>query len=327
MKRIIFFVIILFLTITITGCKKSDEKEAKAMFDQALSLKNSGEYQKASDLLNDIVLFHPKFGKINDVQKERKECLSEFYFRKAKEEISYERFDSAMDSLQKLLDISPDHIEGNYALGFVYLRLSYDYMMSTQMTGLSYTDKSLMAVQSHAFRELARERFEHCLKLDVNNYAGHKGMASIYIGDGKIDQAIEEANKAITLAPAGERKAACMELMVQIYIGTGNFEAAEKSLKEIIEKFPNRGETYLLYGNFYLTQNKIDDAIETMRKGLELTFEEKAYKGKLYATISYAYTLKKDYKNALDYIKKAMEIDIKNSSYMDQYVKIFSISK
>jgi predicted Zn-dependent protease len=327
MKKIILLAIILSLTLTILGCKKNEEKKTQELFDKALVLKKSGEYKKAADLLNEIVVLHPKFKQINDVQKERKDCLTEEYYRKAKEEIAYEKFDSAMDYLQKLLDISPDYIEGNYALGFVYLRLSYDYMMSTQMTGLSYSDKSLMAVQSSAFRELARERFEKCLKLDANNYAGHKGMASIYIGDGKIDQAIEETDKAITLAPTGERKAACMELMAQIYISTGNLEAAEKSIKDIIEKFPDRGETYLLYGNFYFTQNKIDDAIETMKKGLELTFDEKAYRGKLYATLSYAFTMKKDYKNALDYIKKAMEIDMKNSSYLDQYVQIFSMSK
>ncbi|MGQ9706892.1 MAG: tetratricopeptide repeat protein [bacterium] len=326
MKKVIFLMVIISLILTVS-CKKGDEKKAQELYNQALLLKNSGEYLKAAEMLNNVIILYPKFKDIETAQKERKECLTEGYFNKAKEEISYERFESAMDTLQKLLDLSPDHIEGNYALGFIYLRLSYDYMMSTQMTGLSYIDKSFMAVQSSAFRELARERFERCLKLDENNYAGHKGMANIYIVEGKLDQAIEEANKAIINAPKGERKAACMELMTQIYISTGNLTSAEKSIKEIIEKYPDRGETYLLYGNFYFTQNKIDEAIEVIKKGLELTFEEKAYKGKLYATLSYAYFLKKDYKNSLDCIKKAMEIDIKNSSYMDQYIQIFTKSK
>lgn len=327
MRKTIALIIVLIFLLTIISCEKSAEEKAQELFNQAQLYQKAEEYDKAVELYRDIMVLYPEFTKINQVETNKKECQVEYYFDKAKTDISFERYESAMDNIQELLNIRPDHIEGNYALGFIYLRLSYDYLISSQMMGLSYMDKSLLTAQSNAFQQLARERFKKCLTLNENHYAGHKGMAHIYISEGKLDQAIEETNKAITYAPEGERKATCMELMAQIYITTGNYEAAENTIKEIITKYPNRGETYLLYGNFYLAQNKIDEAIDTLKKGMELNFEQEAYKGKMLATISYAYSLKKDYKNAIEYIKKAIDIDIMNNTYMDQYIQLYAMSK
>jgi len=115
----------------------------------------------------------------------------------------------------------------------------------------------------------AREVLEYYLKNVSDDARIRANLVDNYVSDGKLDLALEEADKAIALNPQSYNK-------VWIYYLQGDFAEVEKTYKEWLEKDEKRrhAQARNLLEQLYCTQGKFEKAKEQAQLGLKLAEEE-----------------------------------------------------
>ena len=91
--------------------------------------------------------------------------------------------------------------------------------------------------------------------------------SSLLALQGKIPEAIAEADKAIALSP--NRWESYLSL-AQLQQRNLEFDAAESSLKKVIELNPKTMQARLVLGNFYQSQRRFDEAEKQFREAQTL---------------------------------------------------------
>jgi tetratricopeptide (TPR) repeat protein len=318
------YISILILFVNLTGCSKSEEELAREKFELGLQYKDAEQYFTASEIFEEIEISYPDYKEMENLKKEKKECLVEGYFQEAKDYIKEQKVDKALENIEKLLELDPDNIEGNYSVGFLYFQMAYNYAVMMQTPGVTSSDIGYLSAGVDTLMDLALMRFEKCLEIDDKHYAGHKGMGHYYTFQGDAEKAIEEMKLAVKYAEDEERKAVCRDALAQVYLNIGEIESAKSTIKTNLEEYPDRGDTYLTYANILYAVGELDKAIENSQKGLDLDFDIKYSNTQLYATLSLLYMKKKDYESAKNSIIKAIQSDPGNQDYIDQYSSIRS---
>jgi tetratricopeptide (TPR) repeat protein len=323
-KLVLLACVAIFLGMGIGCGKKGEEAKVKELMTEAKAYQEAEMYKESADCYGKVATLYPDSESAKEAKKNRDQALVQYYYDEAKHCVARDDINGASQTLQKLLDLDPEHVEGNYAIGWLYMRVAMEYLMNMQDPSISSAQANYYNLESQSLMDLASKQFQYCLKLDENSYAGHKGMAHIYASENNLPKAIEEIQKAIDLAPDGERKALCSEVLAQFYLGSGNYELALATMEDITKKYPEMGDCYLTYGTIHLQQNELDKAISTFEEGLSKSFREPTIKGRIYSALAYCYSSKGDYEKASDNLRQALVLDINNPDYIDQYSQIYA---
>jgi len=161
----------------------------------------------------------------------------------------------------------------------------------------------------------AREVLRDYLKNVSEDARIHSSLANFYVSDGKLDLALEEADKAIALNPASYNKS-------WIYYLQGDFAAVEKECKEWLEKDEKRrhAQTRNRLEQLYRTQGKFEKAKEQAQLGLKLA-EEEEYDNWLrtfHYKLAYIYLIKGNPEEALKEASKVWESAPENQTFWRQ---------
>jgi|GEM_PF-2455729 len=324
---VVTFLVLTPLVAFFVGCgQRGEEARINTLLAEAQAYKEAGLDGKAADVYESITILYPDSELAKEAEKKHSDCLKEYYFKEAKHKVAQDDLVGATEALQKLLALDPKHVEGNYAVGWVYMRVAMENLMALEDPSIPSWQKEIYYIQVEGLMELAESQFQLCLKLDESNYSGHKGMAHIYAAQNDMEKALKEIMEAVELAPDAERKALCGEVLAQFYLGGGEVGLAVATMDDIIKENPNRGESYLTYGAIYETQGDYDKAIELFEEGLGKDFNELSLKGRILAEISYCYGEKKEYEKAKEALGKALIYDLDNPDYILQYTQLYSYS-
>lgn len=105
---------------------------------------------------------------------------------------------------------------------------------------------------------------QQALEIDSDSFNNHKNLALLYQEQGRVDEAIAEAQKAWELAPKDEKPA------LETYIMQLGGDLPAEAATEAGGSDQRLVQTYLEQGQLYLEQGDQDRAAEAFRQALEL---------------------------------------------------------
>jgi len=164
--------------------------------------------------------------------------LLAFYGYRSPDEV----FPQARVAAERALALDPSLAEAYGSLGFI--ALYYDWNP-----------------------EEARRAFKRALELSTGYVPAHMWLAAAHAADGKLNDAIVEANRAVALEP--HSSAARAHLAWLLYIGRYAAEAEAEALRAL-EIEPSRGFSLWVLGQTRLALGRPSDAVEALERACEL---------------------------------------------------------
>src|SRR6185295_14930572 len=140
------------------------------------------------------------------------------------------------------------------------LRFVVPILVVALLAGLSWK-------QAHAYQD-AETLYLTTLERNPDCWLAYNNLSTIFLAKGKIDDALQYANKAIELQPAD----------MEPHIAAGDALLRKRRVTEAIEHYktaltirPDYGEGYSHLGSAYLLSNRFAEAIMQYEKTLSLT--------------------------------------------------------
>lgn len=191
---------------------------------------------------------------------------------------------------------------------------------------LSRTLSSAESCVSDRNYEQAAIEFQKALEIEPANADSYLGLADSYIALGKTNEAIETLRKGAEATDAQAVRDKLNELVknstmdtAQQHLDNKDFEAALEQFKTVIELDEKCTEAYLGYADALVGLDKVDEAIECLEKGYELTQDkkigEKSKELRITRSLELAekYMLEKNYSSAQTEFKNVLAADDKCS--------------
>ena len=206
------------------GEKEDPAEELKA---RATELVTKEEYAEAVRVYDLLFLEYPESAEDAELVKQRDLAKARALFEEARTSARSNRFEEAGDVLTEALKLAPDDAEVNYGIGWVYIQTALEYQAQARMTrGGAQADYGLLA-DAHA--ELARERFERCIALDAEHWAGYRGMAVYHLYYGDNEEALKSLANADKYSKTPDEKITVGRLRFRAYAGESKFEEGKEA--------------------------------------------------------------------------------------------------
>ncbi|MBP8016633.1 tetratricopeptide repeat protein [Candidatus Gracilibacteria bacterium] len=188
-------------------------------------------------------------------------------------------------------------IEGNFQLAEEYFRtainlnpknhLSYEKLVNTYLHQKKFEDALLISTveirhnpgstiaftrrgeisMSKGDLEKAESYFKKAVDLDPTNHLPYKYLADIYFDQERFDEAMLISIKEININPYNLE---ALTRIGEIEMTNGNSEAAIKSFKDIIKKYPNDIKSLLNLNNIFYHLGKFKEAASYIEKILKI---------------------------------------------------------
>ena len=198
------------------------------------------------------------------------------YFESGQQYFAQGKYREASIQFNNAVKTDPSFTDAHFQLGETYLKLQRrdraeqefgevvrlrpgDYQTRITLTNLLVAD--------HKFDQ-AEEQANLLLRQRQADPAVHSLEAALLTSEGKIPQAIGETQKTIALAPGRWEPYLSLSLL-QMKAGDSN--AAETSLKKIVELDPNSADARVVLGNFFESQNHLDEAEQEFRAAMAVS--------------------------------------------------------
>jgi len=214
----------------------------------------------------------------------------------------------------------------NYHLGLVYLiDCRYIYLKFNDYHNLSRVEKSLgtiyeyfgdykSAIQSY---EQAIEAAKQVGDLNLKSNA-YNPLSGIYIKENKIDEATSIIERSIELKQkTGDTRGLAFALYgrAKVYTHKGEYTAAEADFKAAMDIHEQVGEklgmgmAYHKLGCLYIAMNRLDEAIQVLKKGIEFstTHNIVIIKFKCNFQLYHIFKLKQNAELALHYLEQYLK--------------------
>jgi len=242
-----------------------DPEFASAYLFMAASYFNLGLRSEANKL------FQRAF-ELKDRISDRERYLAEAEFYSSSEKT----YDKAIEAFNKVLDLYPDDLLGNYDLGWLYWSIEeWDKALERYEVCIKNRDDSVSAhgVLAVVYRakgqyDKATEVLEYYLKNFSENARMHELLAMNYLCLGKYERALREADRSFfldsTYYSAYLTKGA-------IYCCQGDMAKAEEEIKTYLEKEEKKFQRFGFEssGNIYLSQGQFEKSKEQFKHGVE----------------------------------------------------------
>lgn len=160
---------------------------------------------------------------------------------------------------------------------------------------------------------------DHALVLDPSQSRVHISLAITYFGTGKIDEAIEELNRALALQPLRDD---AYNWLGRCYEEKRDRDRALAAYQKAISIRPT-ADHYLQLGACYLIFSEYEDAIEQFRKVISLQPDN--YAG--YNNLGSIYYLLGQYPQAVTILQKAVKIRSSADAYSNMGSALFALAK
>jgi len=154
----------------------------------------------------------------------------------------------------------------------------------------------------------------------VNNFPQDVGL-HVRLGDAyftakKADQALKSYEKAFAME---KNYAGLATKLGTVYSLNNRLKDAERALLVAVEQEPKNAQLLANLGSVFLANGKVDQAISTVKRGLQVQASSE-----LYITLGSAYEVKKDFKNSLIAFQRAQDM---GSSKPELKTKIDQLKK
>jgi tetratricopeptide (TPR) repeat protein len=198
------------------------------------------------------------------------------YFQSGQEYLQKGQFREASIQFNNAVKIDPGFVDAHLQLAGAYLKLQQpdhaeqEFGEVVRLRPGDYQTRITMANLFVADHKFDRANEQACLLLRQRpaDPAVHSLDAALLAGVGKIPEAIAETQKTIALAPGKWEPLLSLALL---QMKNGEPGAAESSLKEVTELNPQSVEARVLLGNFYGSQNRLDEAEHEFREGMAVS--------------------------------------------------------
>ncbi len=221
------------------------------------------------------------------------------------------------ENYEKLLELYPDDLEGNSYLAARYRNMEeWDLALEKHGKIIEVNPKDALSYENLAYIYMAKGLYDKARKILLSNQHlftnpayFHLRLGISYLCENEYDLAFEQARKAQSLEPDNFET---IELSGHIYQIRGDFESAEETYRQMIEKddllsqYMGRlwlSHLLLLRGEYVRLENEIDQGLEHSR---EFNFKPGLFNFKILNV--YVNLQKKLFSQALDSAIEALEI-------------------
>lgn len=187
--------------------------------------------------------------------------------------MSEETDDRAIEAYEKLLETYPEDVDANFNLGFVLYTDLEQWNEATKrfevlaQNGADTPEASVYQSGAHmAMGEyhLAKEVLERCLTNFPDEIWLHERVSSVYLCEGKLNLALQEAKKSLLSAPYSVRPVH----MGDIYHCRGDWAESEDQYQEMLRTGGPAGQCdgRLRLAALYLSQGQFEKSIEQAKQ-------------------------------------------------------------
>jgi tetratricopeptide (TPR) repeat protein len=152
------------------------------------------------------------------------------------------KFDEAIATLRKAIDVDPKLGEAHYWIGIAYM------------------DKG--------DREAAKTEFTEVLSLEPTEVGSKLQLAQIHLAEGNLDAAAELASQAVANQPGNGQ---ARLVLIDVQLARGELKTAAHDAALLAKMLPNRAEVQLELGRVYARQGDNENAESALTKAIELS--------------------------------------------------------
>ncbi|MBZ0182303.1 MAG: tetratricopeptide repeat protein [Melioribacteraceae bacterium] len=223
--------------------------------------------------------------------------------------IQQKNWEKAKESLEKEISKNPKSDEGFYLLGFVNGELGdFDGMLANYEKSLGVSNKFKEDIErskkfywgtsfnkgvgffnkatksndkdsANVFFDKSVESFQTAIKIAPDSSAAYKNLTFSYFNMGQTEKAIEPLTKLVDLTKSADSYSMLGEIYYNQGVKYANQENEEKSmeyfnkalslLKDAQKVYPDDKDILLLLSNAYVATNKLDEAKDAFKAGVE----------------------------------------------------------
>jgi tetratricopeptide (TPR) repeat protein len=236
------------------------------------------------------------------------------------------KYGKAEESLIKILDLYPEDWLANYMLGGLYLDVeewekARELFLENKRNKVDFTRNYQKLAIAYKFGGLYDEAIEAC-EYNLENFSDTASiryeLAQAHLCKGKLETALEEVNKAMTLHPRfSPFYGALIWLKGNILMCMEDWPKAEQEFQRFLSGAIRGGISRISrfdrLGQIFKTQGKLKESIEMFKKGIEETkikqnfFWEKIFNKHL----AYTYLESGNLAEALNASEKCMTLAVK----------------
>ena len=234
---------------------------------------------------------------------------------KASIEAKMERYQAALLTTQKILDINVQNPAAHLNLGKIHMKQgSLNAALESTLRSIKFMENNPEAysVLGIIYKELGNYKLalsatHESIKLNPSNPYTFLNLGAIHKDQGNYDKAIEYTNKSLSLKP--ENALAYLNLGA-IHKEKGDLDMFLTYTRRSIELDPNSPEAYLNMSIGFKDLGDIDTSIDYIHKALEL----KPNDYNAYLSLASIHKDKGSLEEALSFVHRSIELNTKNSS-------------
>lgn len=302
----------------LTACREKKDPAAE-LAAKGKALWDKESYAEAAAVYKEIREEYPTSAAAKDAPAQEKLCRAKALFLEGRALARAGRGDEAAAKLTEAVVLAPDDVEINYGIGTIYMQIALDHLSrAARATGSSQLNYAFL---SKAHAELAKARFDRCVKLNPKHWLGHRGLAIYYMFNGDPAKSLASLAEAEKYAVKPQDKVAVMQLRFQVYADDGKRDEAKKILDDMLTRYPEQGEVYTSLASYHLQSEKPDvaEAIKALEVGVGKEFEDPANRNKMYLMLAQLRLSTKDVEGATAAVEAVLATDPFNEAATTNY--------
>lgn len=286
----------LFIVGLTSNVEAQDKRQAVKLYNQALELVNSGDYQQAISTFEQAINEAEKLGEAGqDIKQRAQKQLPTTYYQIALK--NYKEFQSSKSISSLDATIEAFRQAGDIAEQYGNTQIAEK--VPGVITQLMY-NKSLLQYQQKNY-EAALATLNQVIERNANYAQAYyqKGIVTKNMEGGSLDEALGYFDKAIQVAQQNNnsqlvnraKEAAASELLYQGSQAVSNKEYSRgvTLLKRALEYNPDSASAYYRLSEAYNAQQQWQQAVTAANKAIELSNSGRADEAKNYFALGVAY--------------------------------------
>jgi serine/threonine-protein kinase len=217
------------------------------------------------------------------------------------------------------LEKGPESMDSAITLFRRALELDPNYGLAEAELGTAYWSK-YESGKDKKFIPKARQACSKAVELGNAGAAGHVCLGVLENGAGNYEKAVDEFTRAIQLDPSSDT---AYTGMASAYERLGKLNDAEKTYQQVINLRPRYWKGYNQLGIFYCRQSQYDKCAAMFQKVAELTPD--SFRG--YANVGAAYLADGRYAEAIEPLKKSLQVRATPGTYTNLGTAYFHLRR
>ncbi len=205
------------------------------------------------------------------------------------------------------LEKGPESMDSAITLFTRALELDPNYGLAEAELGTAYWSK-YESGKDKKFIPKARQACSKAVELGNAGASGHVCLGVLENGAGNYEKAVDEFTRAIQLDPSSD---GAYTGMASAYERLGKLNDAEKIYQQVIDLRPRYWKGYNQLGIFYCRQSQYDKCAGMFQKVAELTPD--SFRG--YANVGAAYLADGKYTEAIEPLRKSLQVRATPGTY------------